>query len=221
MSTPNNQNPFDVQGLLGRKIAEAAGQELINGLIGGGAKRGLDAGLNMAKDIKLGDIFSTVEKVVNDVNSARENAATTAREAADSAREAAAAARTAAEAARAQKVRLDDDAVFIPFTKSEDATETRTPAPKAEEKASEPVSVPVSVAKEESAPAHVKAKPVPTVDANENIDRIHDIATSKLTPEEHDLLVTSVMNLVQIASPEGFTGEHVRWLSRLYGNKNI
>lgn len=204
MSTPHSpQDPFNVQGLIGRKIAESLGQELVNGIMGGGAKRGLEAGMDMAKDVKLGDIFATVGKVFEDVNTARATA-------------------TAA-ATKQEEVKEEVKEVFIPFMKEEENPET---SPKASTIRIVPVPVDTpeapSTTKAEASPippAPVFTTPVPP--ANESIDAIYEIATSKLTSEEQAVLVSSVMNLVRHASPEGFTGEHVRWLSRLYGNKSL
>lgn len=200
MSTPHSpQDPFNVQGLIGRKIAESLGQELVNGIMGGGAKRGLEAGMDMAKDVKLGDIFATVGKVFEDVNTARATATATA--------------------TKQEEVKE----VFIPFMKEEENPEA---SPKASTIRIVPVPVdtpeaPAATKTETSSipPAPVFTTPVPP--ANESIDAIYEIATSKLTSEEQAVLVSSVMNLVRHASPEGFTGEHVRWLSRLYGNKSL
>jgi len=203
MTTPNSpQDPFNVQGLIGRKIAESLGQELVNGIMGGGAKRGLEAGMSLAKDVKLGDIFSTVEKVFEDVNSARASA-------------------TAAATAKQEEAKE----VHIPFMKDE---EKSSPAPTPSAPTIRIVPNPVATPANADAPK-VKAPvapPAPVVSddipsADDSIDAIYDLATKNLTSEEQSILVSSVMNLVRHASPEGFTGEHVRWLSRLYGNKAL
>lgn len=199
MSIPNNpQGPVDLQSLLGRTIAEAAGKQLLNGLLGGGARRGIEAGMEMAKDIKLGDIISTVEKVFEDVNASRPAPSSVPSET------------------------LKEE-VHIPFMKAE-STPAAPTAPAEPVIRLVPNTVitghdPIPSTTEKESP-----KPKPMDDgapANESIDALYELATSHLTPAQHAELVTCVMNLVRHASPEGFTGEHVGWLSRLYGNKTI
>lgn len=195
MSTPNNPQGSADLGQLGRSIAEVAGQQLINGLLGGGAKRGLDLGLNLVKDIKVGDIISNFEKVFEESRPATTTPT------------------TAASTSETPK-----EEVHIPFMKAESTPSA--PAESVVHVAPNTVAPPVrSVFAEKEAP---KPKPVDDgAPANESIDALYELATNHLTPAQHAELVTCVMNLVRHASPSGFTGEHVGWLSRLYGNKTI
>lgn len=176
MTTPSN-TPFNLQDILGGKLAESASQQLLAAALGGGAKKLGEIGLNHAKNMNVGDVLKTFEPFFEAQTQAAEP-------------KPAKQSQPAPAPAAQEEVRVETPVVVIPLTK---------PAPADVQSRSEKSSK----------------------EANENIDVIHDIASTSLTSVEQDKLVTAVMNLVRLASPEGFTGEHVQWLSRLYGNKNI
>lgn len=92
------------------------------------------------------------------------------------------------------------------------------------------------VAKEAPTEAPVKEEPkvevkvevketvkAPTVDA----DKVSESLTfltgvfSLLAPQDRDTAIASVMNLVEASSSTGLTGEHAKWIARLYGSTQL
>lgn len=196
MTLPNiPPNPFDVPSMIGRKIFEVAGQEILTSLMNGDGKRIGEAGMNMVKDIKLGDILTTAGKAFADVNAA-------------------------SQAASAQAKAATPEEVKIPFTKaSEPATTGTSPSQASDEKPSD--EVPVVVAVVPASTPVITPTEEQRLSADASIATLYELSTGHLTAVQQEALVSSVMNLVRLSSPEGFTGEHVRWLSGLYGNKSI